>query len=47
MKKGSKKFKKDKDYEMIEKLKSFMDFATRLKIAQEDNKKNKKKKPNK
>ena len=39
MKKGSKKFKKDKDYEMIEKLKSFMDFATRLKIAQEAKKK--------
>ena len=39
MKKGNKKFKKDKDYEMIEKLKSFMDFATRLKIAQEAKKK--------
>ena len=31
--------KKDSDYEMIEKLKSFMDFATRLKIAQEAKKK--------
>lgn len=35
------KSKKDKDYEMIEKLTSFMDFATRLKIAQEAKKKKK------
>jgi len=37
--KKKEKNEKDKDYEMIKRLTSFMDFATRLKIAQEAKKK--------
>ena len=40
------KKKKNEDPDRIKKLLAYMDFVTRLKIAQEDNKKNKKK-PNK
>jgi len=41
------KKREDEDPDRIKKLIAYMDFATKLKIAQEDNKKNKKKKPNK
>jgi hypothetical protein len=41
-----KKKKENEDPDRIKKLISYMDFAARLRIAQEDNKKNKKK-PNK
>jgi len=38
------KNKKKEDYNKIKKLISYMDFATRLKIAQEDNKRKRLKK---
>ena len=41
------KKRENEDIDRINKLIAYMDFATKLKIAQEDNKKNKKKKPNK
>ena len=41
------KKREDEDPDRIKKLIAYMDFATKLKIAQEDNKKYKKKKPNK
>lgn len=41
------KKRENEDSDRIRKLISYMNFATRLKIAQEDNKKKRLKKPNK
>ena len=45
--KENKENKENEDPDRIKKLISQMDFAVRLRIAQEDNKKDKLKKPNK